>query len=192
MTPDVTTLAKILAGGLPGGAVAGREDILSMIRFRDDPAWNVRDRIAHPGTFNANPLSAAAGSACLDAISDGSHQRRASETCRTLVTGMNRLLQEAGVAGCVYGHFSVFHIALGVELQLADGFAWDWRGRPQSAMPPVNGQAMAALRRAMINEGVDLMGGGGMVSSVHTGDDVAHTLTAFERSLRALKEDGVV
>ena len=40
VTPDLTTLAKILAGGLPGGAVAGRADILSALEFRDDPAWN--------------------------------------------------------------------------------------------------------------------------------------------------------
>ena len=50
--PDLTGMAKILAGGLPGGCVAGRADIVNTV----GPG-----RIAHPGTFNANPLSAAAG-----------------------------------------------------------------------------------------------------------------------------------
>ena len=58
--PDLTTLAKIAAGGLPGGAVCGRADLLDQIGF--DAAL----RVAHPGTFNANPLSAAAGGAGPD------------------------------------------------------------------------------------------------------------------------------
>ena len=69
VTPDLTTMAKILAGGLPGGAVAGRADIISLIEFRDDPDWNSRQRVLHPGTFNANPLSAAAG--VDDAVAGG-------------------------------------------------------------------------------------------------------------------------
>src|SRR5579884_3970389 len=58
--PDLTTLVKILAGGLPGGCVAGRADILAHLEFRPDKA-----KMKHPGTFNANPLSAAAGTATL-------------------------------------------------------------------------------------------------------------------------------
>ncbi len=192
VTPDVTTLAKILAGGLPGGAVCGREDIVGLIRFRDDAGWNAQRRIAHPGTFNANPLSAAAGATCLSLVADGQPQDRAAETCRALVVGMNRILRDAGVRGCVYGDRSMFHIALGVEPRLIDDFAWDWRGEPGASMPSADARATAALRRALINEGVDLMGSGGMVSAVHTSEDVAFTLEAFERGLRALKEDGLV
>src|SRR3990172_2446902 len=67
--PDLTTLAKILAGGLPGGAVVGRADIMAAFEFRADPQWNRYRRLYHPGTFNANPLSAAAGVAPLALIS---------------------------------------------------------------------------------------------------------------------------
>ena len=49
VTPDLTTLAKILAGGLPGGAVAGKADILSMIEFRDDAGWNAERGWRIPG-----------------------------------------------------------------------------------------------------------------------------------------------
>ena len=54
MTPDLTTLAKILAGGLPGGCVAGRADVLAYIEPRPG-----KPKMKHPGTYNANPLSAA-------------------------------------------------------------------------------------------------------------------------------------
>ena len=64
--PDLTTLAKILAGGLPGGCVAGRADVLAHLEFRPG-----KPKMRHPGTFNANPLSASAGVAALRIVADG-------------------------------------------------------------------------------------------------------------------------
>ena len=68
--PDITTMAKILGGGLPGGAVAGRSEIINMIEPTGDPQWDRERRIAHNGTFNANPLSAVAGIAALELVRD--------------------------------------------------------------------------------------------------------------------------
>src|SRR5262252_746195 len=59
ITPDLCILAKIVAGGLPGGAVAGRADILSQLDLAAARTAG-REKIGHQGTFNANPLSAAA------------------------------------------------------------------------------------------------------------------------------------
>src|SRR5207302_10379097 len=64
---DLVTMAKVLAGGLAGGAVAGRRDLLEPIGVASAGGRRIR----HPGTFNANPLSAAAGISCLDVIRDG-------------------------------------------------------------------------------------------------------------------------
>ena len=68
VTPDMTTLAKIVSGGLPGGAVVGRKEILDWLDFKVTKAAG-REKIAHPGTFNANPVSAAAGIATLEILS---------------------------------------------------------------------------------------------------------------------------
>ena len=68
ITPDLTTLAKILGGGLPGGAVCGRADIINMIETKDDPDYNKYRRVGHNGTFNANPLSASAGVTALSIL----------------------------------------------------------------------------------------------------------------------------
>ena len=76
VTPDMTTMAKILGGGLPGGAVAGRAEIVDMIATRDDAAFNRDRRIAHNGTFNANPLSAAAGIKALELVGTTPWSRR--------------------------------------------------------------------------------------------------------------------
>ena len=64
----MTTLAKILSGGLPGGAVVGRKDIFDLLDFQVTKAQG-KEKIAHQGTFNANPVSAAAGIATLEILS---------------------------------------------------------------------------------------------------------------------------
>jgi glutamate-1-semialdehyde 2,1-aminomutase len=59
VTPDLTTLGKIIGGGLPVGALGGRADVMALFDPRED------GRIGHGGTFNANPLTMAAGLATL-------------------------------------------------------------------------------------------------------------------------------
>lgn len=185
ITPDMTTMAKIVSGGLPGGCVAGRADILDQISMREGDG---RERIAHPGTYNANPLSAAAGSTCLSIIADGTHQQRAATTAAAIAHGMNAAFRDESVAGCVFGVSSMLHIALGLDVQPPDGYSWGWRSLPKPA-PHIDRAASQALRLGMINEGVDLMGGGLMVSSAHTDADVALTIEAFRRTLRAMKDE---
>ncbi len=191
--PDLTTMAKIIAGGLPGGCVAGRADIVDQIAIRDAPSRDhaARERVSHPGTFNANPLSAAAGAACLTIIGDGTHQDRATTTAKELARGMNGVLREASVAGCVYGYASMLHIAIGADEQPPDGYSWG-DVAPTKPLPEMPAEVAHALRLGMINEGVDLMGGGMMVSSAHTAADVDMTVDAFRRTLRAMKDDGVL
>ena len=59
-----------------------------------------------------------------------------------------------------------------------------------AGMPP---ETAELLRMAMLNEGVDLMGGtGAMTSSVHTEEQLERTVEAFENALSALREEGVV
>ena len=59
--PDLSTLAKIVAGGLPGGVVVGKAEIMDMMAFHDEPDWDGRQRVAHPGTFNAKPVVGGGG-----------------------------------------------------------------------------------------------------------------------------------
>lgn len=189
VTPDLTTLAKILAGGLPGGAVAGRREVMERLQF---PAPGTKsEKVGHPGTFNANPLSAAAGVACLREIGDGSHQRRASENAAQLRAGMNGVLCELGVPGVVYGQSSEFRILLtGAVPEAADyhprSLGWDLMeaGNPS--------ERSRLLHLAMANRGVHLFGDGGMTSSVHTSDDLGEALAAWRGSLLALRDDGAL
>jgi glutamate-1-semialdehyde 2,1-aminomutase len=189
ITPDLTTLAKILAGGLPGGAVAGKADIISMIEFRNDQAWNAERRVQHPGTFNANPLSAAAGATMLKVARTGEPHAHANALNEKLVGGMNEVLEKSGAAGCVYGLASYFHVTLG-KYSPRPSVDIEWPEN-MGAPPRMAVGLTLSLRRAMLNEGVDLMGGaGGFVSGVHTTADIERTIAAFGAAVAALRGEG--
>jgi len=189
VTPDLTSLAKVLAGGLPGGAVAGRADIVSLIEFRDDAAWNSHQRVFHPGTFNANPLSSAAGSTMLSLIESGEHHARADATNEKLVRALNAALDGSGVPGAAYGLASYFHVTLGRECaRPTDGVEWP---AANGAVPPqMSADTGLTVRRAMLNHGVDFMGGvTGHVSAVHSDEDVDRTVEAFALVLEELRAE---
>ena len=188
--PDLTTLAKILAGGLPGGAVAGRRDVLEHLRFPEPGTKSAK--VGHPGTFNANPLSAAAGVACLRTIADGSHQQRANALAAQLRAGMNGVLCELGIPGFVYGQSSEFRIVL-AGTSVPEAQDYDPRDLPwallEKGMPEERSRLM---QLALLNRGSHFFGAGGMTSSVHTEADIAATVEAWKGSLQALREESVL
>lgn len=190
VTPDLTTLAKIVAGGMPGGAVAGRKDILDWLDF-EAAAAGKRERISHQGTHNAHPLSAAAGIATLNLIRASDACAQASATAGTLRVGMNRILEEEEVPWAVYGEHSFFHIHTALADRHARASDFDSGTLSVDAFKGKNETMLAKLRLAMLVNGVDLKGSrGGLVSAAHTQDDIELTLNAWRESLRALKSEG--
>jgi glutamate-1-semialdehyde 2,1-aminomutase len=194
VTPDLTCLAKILAGGLPGGAVAGRHDILAHMEFRADMEWNFGRRVFHPGTFNANPLSAAAGSTVLSLIADGQPQAHADAMTRRLVQGMNNAIENRGIPGCVYGFSSMLHIVLGKECpRPEDGIEWPWPAANGAPPPRTDLPVQLALKQGCLNNGVDLMAmTRGIVSAVHQPADIDATIAAFDTTLGQMQEEGIL
>ncbi len=184
--PDLTTLAKILAGGLPGGAVAGRRDILAALEFRDGD-WNRYKKIAHPGTFNANPLSAAAGAATLALAATGEPQQHANEVAHQLRREWNRVIAKRGVNWCVYGEFSGLHVLMdyeptpGVRFDPED-FRYDYR-----RLKGGDATLQHAFRVAMLLNGVDLPAGTILTSAVHTEADIEATIKAFDDAVGLLQ-----
>jgi glutamate-1-semialdehyde 2,1-aminomutase len=176
VTPDLTALGKILAGGMPGGAVAGRADLMEhLARPGDDPR-----RVAHPGTHNAHPLSAAAGIATLRRCRSGEPQEHAAGLAAALRSGLTSVLAKAGVPGRAYGESSTFHLLIGDA------------GEPERAsleslkaggMSP---ELSAELHNGMLLEGVQLFHGSGFLSSAHSERDVEHTVAAFAATLARL------
>lgn len=188
VTPDLTSLAKVLAGGLPGGCVAGRADILAAIEFRPG-----KPKMKHPGTFNANPLSAAAGIACLRQVASGEPCRRANATGRQLREKLNAMFARRGAAWIVYGEFSGFKFLPGYQGPgpKTDDFV-PYDGVPEKLDAPKSAKMVHAFRQAMLLHGVDLPGLSGMTTASHTEADVEQTVAAVERSVAMLAAEGFV
>ena len=189
--PDLCVLAKIVAGGLPGGAVAGRADIMDQL----DPAAAKaagREKIGHQGTFNSNPLCAAAAVATLSIVEREDVCARAERTAEEIRDGLRQVLVEEQVPWGVYGEASAFLIfqnpsRLKLDPATFDPLALGFKGLKGAPNPGI----AYRLRIAMLANGVDIMGApGGLVSAGHGPREVAHTLKAFRTSVRWLKAEG--
>jgi glutamate-1-semialdehyde 2,1-aminomutase len=189
VTPDLTSLGKGVTGVVPGaGAIVGREEVMNMLLLKDEH-WNRYGRVSHSGTFNANPLCAAAGLAYLDLIATGGPTAAANRNARRLRDGFQAAMHERGVDGCVYdAGFSAVHVYFG---------PCERRGvcsrtvclNAAKTRDPAVGEALfmnLALNGVKTpTRGYDLF-----ASAVHTEDDVAQTVAAFGRALDALLADG--
>ena len=188
VTPDLTAMAKIVAGALPGGAVGGKADIIDMIAHRGDPEWDNTHRVYHPGTFNGNPLSAVAGATCLELIASQPINQQANAMAARLKTGINDIFGMMEMSGHAHGISSMIHVVLAdcnCDRELCT--------MPHSQIKEVTGSAaVTALKRGLQNNGVDIMGRDAfIVSGVHTEGDIDRTLAAFETTLAAVRAEGL-
>ena len=190
VTPDLTTMAKILAGGMPGGAVGGRRDILEWLDFEAAAALQ-RERISHQGTHNGHPLAAAAGTTTLKIIRDTDACAKATATASVLRARLNEVLEEEGVPWAIYGEHSFFHIYPNPKGQPLRPTRFDASTLTLDSFKGRNERTLDKMRLAMLVNGVDLKGWrGGIVSAAHTDADVQLTVDAWRKSLRMLKAEG--
>ncbi len=167
VTPDLTTLGKIIGGGLAVGAFGGRQDIMNAYDPRRGGA-----RISHGGTFNANPVTMAAGVAALNALTPEAYARLDSLGDR-LRGGVARLLQNTRRRGQVTGIGSLFC------LHWASGTLTDYRSsRPRDVEAPIR------VFMGLLNEGILLTQRGLGACSLAMGDeDVDRFVNALARVL---------
>lgn len=197
VTPDLTSLAKIVAGGLPGGAVTGAADLLDYLDHAAS-AGAEREKISHPGTFNANPVSAAAGIAAIGLVSETDACDRANAAAQSLRDGCNRVFAKLGVPWAAYGTFSGFHIFTNPDGRAVDPLTFDARELPWRELRDAHakregqhGEQVRKFRLALLVNGVDMNGWpGGVTSATHTPDDIAATVAAVERSVQMLQAEG--
>lgn len=192
--PDLTSLAKILAGGLPGGALVGRSDVLAAIEFRPG-----KPKMRHPGTYNGNPLSAAAGIATLKRIATGEPGTRANNSARDLRNRLNRMFTQKNWPWIAYLDFSMFRLVP------------NYHGpRPNEAMNdndgmipyngdlnkldgvPANPKLRHFFRQGMLLAGVDMPGLAGWLTAAHTDADIEKTVGAVESTVRELIAENLV
>ena len=171
VTPDLTTLGKVIGGGLPVAAYGGRRDIMERIA----PLGPVYQA----GTLSGNPLAMAAGIATLSTLTPELHGRIEART-RTMVEGLQKIAREKGVAltadhaGSMWGFF--------FSAKPVRNFAEAKRS---------NAELFRRFFHAALGRGVYLAPSpfeACFMSAAHSDSDVA---TALERLSEALEEANV-
>ncbi|HUG14066.1 MAG TPA: aspartate aminotransferase family protein [Thermomicrobiales bacterium] len=104
--PDLTTMAKIIGGGFPVGAVGGTREVMSVF----DPSGGY-PRAPHGGTFNANPITMVAGLAAMRKMTPGEFERL-DRLGASLREGLAEAMDGARLPGQVTGMGSLFTIHL--------------------------------------------------------------------------------
>jgi glutamate-1-semialdehyde 2,1-aminomutase len=171
ITPDLTTLGKIVGGGMPVGAFGGRRDIMQQIA----PLGPVYQA----GTLSGNPVAMAAGLATLERIGEtGFHQRLLQSTQR-LMDGLGRAATDAGVAlatNHVCGMFGLFFTTQSSVCSFADVMACD-------------AQRFNKFFHAMLDAGIYLAPSAfeaGFVSAAHSNEDIDATVACAARAFARL------
>jgi len=180
--PDLTVLAKIAAGGFPGGIVGGRADMMGMLGC----AVNVVGQqviVPHTGTFNGFPITAAAALATLEQVSDGAAQARAAAATHSLVEAINAAAVSSDVDVRAFHQSSIFHILIGAcrEALLIEP------GSGAVRLPQEHADAYTILRCALLLEGVDCHKSHGWLSSEHRPADIEEAAAGFARAFARLR-----
>ena len=160
--PDLTTLGKVIGGGLPVGAVGGRRDIMEKLA----PLGPVY----HAGTLSGNPVAVAAGLATLDVIRKSHAVEEAEATTRVLVEGLQAEAKKAGVPFCAQSIGSMFGLY--------------FRAAPPSSLAEVmqcDRERFNRFFHVMLEKGVYLAPSAyeaGFVSAAHGSAEIDATLAA--------------
>lgn len=170
ITPDMTTLGKVIGGGLPVGAFGGRKDIMSVLA----PLGPVYQA----GTLSGNPVAVTAGLTTLKLIqAPGFYDKLTAQTSK-LMAGMKQAAQQAGVTfsaqsvGGMFGlYFSASNPTSYAEMMLADKNAFN------------------KFFHSMLDSGIYLGPSAfeaGFVSAAHTDADIEQTVQAASKAFASL------
>jgi len=178
---------------VPGGAVAGRAEIMSDLAFRsDNPDFNRNKRVRHQGTFSANPITAAVGVAAMEILKDGQIQKRCMTLADRLKAGFSNALREAGAAGSLYGAHSTMRLIVGDDLpKIYDSVAFSTAVPAERLLQNVKQPLLKAMQCAQLLEGIDILGcTHGWTSAIMTEKDIDEAVARWERALHRVIAEG--
>ena len=170
ITPDLTTLGKIIGGGLPVGAYGGRQDIMSMVA----PAGPMYQA----GTLSGNPLAMTAGIKTLELLQRSGTYEQLDRITKTLTDGLLQIAKETGHPACrgqISGMFGFF---------FTKGPVHNYEDAKKSDL-----NKFARFHRGMLERGVYLAPSqfeAGFTSLAHTEADIDRTLAAAREVMTGL------
>jgi glutamate-1-semialdehyde 2,1-aminomutase len=168
VTPDLTTLGKSVAGGIPFAVVAGKAEIMDMLRER---------KVLGAGTFNAYPLGVAASLATIKILErdNGAFYRRMDQIQNRLMSGLKEIGKRYSTPMLLQGPRGVlFYQFIDKEVAYNVG---DWAS--------ADGQKQEHFRQLLFDDGIlILFRGRWYLSGGHTEEDVNKTLEIADRAMR--------
>ena len=170
VTPDMTTLGKIIGGGLPVGAFGGRTDIMQLL----SPSGGVYQA----GTLSGNPLAMTAGITTLRLLQQEGFYQKLEEKSACLSAGIAQAAKDAG--------YPIFSTRVGSMFCafFTRGEVHDWTTAAQC-----DTKAFASYFRTMLEEGIYLAPSQfetAFVSAAHTDADLDRTIAAARKAFKAL------
>lgn len=170
ITPDLTTLGKVIGGGLPVGAYGGRKDIMSMVA----PAGPMYQA----GTLSGNPLAMTAGIKTLELLGKPGTYEQLDKITKKLADGLLQIAKETGHAACggqISGMFGLF---------FTEGPVHNYEDAKKSDL-----HKFSRFHRGMLERGIYLAPSqfeAGFTSLAHTDADIEQTLAAAREVMSGL------
>ncbi len=174
VTPDLATFGKVIGGGFPLAAVAGRSDIMQHF----DKSAVPEDRfLVQIGTLSGNPVAAAAGLATMAILKRPGAYEQLFATGRELMDALGRLIKGAGLKARIIGEPPMFDVVF-TEAEVTD-----YRGY-------FKGDAEMARRfnASLLRSGILKSDSKYYISTAHDADDIKATIAAWETAVRELRD----
>ena len=190
VTPDLATYGKVLGGGMPMGAIAGRDDIMEVFsQGAVSPEVYAAGSERPPGIFNAgtftgNPVSMAAGHAAVTHLKEHPEiYRHLAEQSARLADELNRFCQAEEIPAQVLSALSMFFLRI-------------QRGDPIESSRDIDGsmkEADDSFFMHLLNNGVIVPGVHQFhLSAAHSAEDVDRVIEAFKQSFREVRAEGLL
>jgi glutamate-1-semialdehyde 2,1-aminomutase len=174
ISPDLTTMGKIIGGGMPIGSIGGSAAVMSVFEIEQG-----EPKVKHSGTFTANPLSMATGHTCMTLLTREAFDDLTAKGQR-LRDGLERVRRDLSLVGRVEGRGSISSLLLSDQpitsyRQLAAVMGSDLQAK------------MLAFQKLLLAEGVLTMRGVFVGSTPMTTDDIDFAIEAVRRALTKLR-----
>ncbi|MBD3673355.1 MAG: glutamate-1-semialdehyde 2,1-aminomutase [Planctomycetaceae bacterium] len=170
VTPDLTTLGKIIGGGMPVGAYGGKAEVMASI--------SPTGPVYQAGTLSGNPVAMASGLAMLRKLKETDPYPKLEETTRTLVSGLSAAAENAGLPHSTAQVGSMFTLFFNPEEVTS-----------YTVSAKNNTEMFASYFWGMMERGVYLPCSqfeANFVSAVHSEDDIQKTIAAAQEVMREL------
>ncbi len=174
VTPDLATFGKIIGGGFPLAAIAGRADIM---RHFDKAAVPEDAFTMQIGTLSGNPVASAAGLATMAILKRPGAYEQLFATGNTLKSALGRILKEARIPAQIVGEAPMF------DACFTDGEVHDYRGWFRG-----NQEISRHFNASLLERGILKSDSKYYISLAHDDKDVAHTIEAWEFAARGIKD----